>query len=154
MPSLLSVVVAAHEALEPQVADLLHLLDGARPLLRARVLQALAQLLHDGGLGVHPRADDEREAEALLVRRVEARHARGIRRVHAVQAGLSLLLAGLRGQRAAPQLLTGQVRVAPEDTLFTCRETYIKSKYETTCLPPNICCFIPNIMYIYKYIYF
>ena len=113
-------MVAEHEAAQTQSADLLHLLDPARPLLRVRVPQTLAQLLRDARAVVVPRAHHEREAEARLVVRVEARHARGLRGAHAVQAGGALLLARLRGQGAAPQVLPREVGVEPEDALLTC----------------------------------
>lgn len=64
--------------------------------------------------------DDEREAEAPLVVLVEPVHARGFVRAQRVQAGARLLLARLPGQRAELEVPARQVRVAPEDPLFTC----------------------------------
>ena len=117
-------LVAEHEALQPQAADLLHLLDPASPLLGVRVPQTLSQLLDDARPVVHPRTHHEREAEPRFVLSVEARHTRDLRGAQAVQPGGTLLLARLRGQGATLQVLTREVRVAPEDAFFTCREEH------------------------------
>lgn len=101
------------------MTDLLHLLDGARQLGRALVGEPLRQRAQDGRLGGPPRADHKREAEARLVFRVEARHARDLDRVQRVQSGLSLLLLRLPGQAAALEVSPREVRVASEDPLFT-----------------------------------
>lgn len=111
--------VRKQQGVDAQTADLLHLLDAARSLYNALVLAALGQLLQDGRLLVHPRANDEREPEALLVFLVQPRHARGFQGAQRVHASLSLLLKRLSGQGAAFEIPSSKIRVAPEDPLFT-----------------------------------
>lgn len=101
------------------MTDLLHLLDAACPLRRELVQTSLGQLLQDLLLVVHPSTDDKREPEAPLVLLVEPGHARGLRGVERVQSSSRLLVAGLPGQRAAVEVPAREVRVTPEDPLFT-----------------------------------
>lgn len=108
-----------NQSLQTQVTYLLHLLDAARPLHLALVETALGQLLQNLLFVVHPSADDKREPEAPLVLLVEVGQARGLRGVERVQSHALLLLAGLCGKRAAPEVSPRQVRVTPEDPLFT-----------------------------------
>lgn len=114
--------VHAHQGLQAQAADLLHLLDAARHLCRAPVAAALGQLAQNARLVVHAGADDEREAEALLVLGVEPGHEVHVPRAQGVHPGRCLLIGRLLGQGAAPQVPARQVRVAPEDALLTLTE--------------------------------
>lgn len=110
----------AHQALQAQLTDPLYLPDGTCELLGRCVGDASVELSQNGGPVVHAGADDEGEAEALLVPGVESADLSRLRRPQLRQAGLALLRLGLGGQRPPLEIPPRQVWVAPQDPFFTC----------------------------------
>lgn len=109
-----------HEPLQTEVTDLLHFIDGARPLYGALVPEPLLELPQDGRFVVHPHADHEGETEVILVFRIQPGHARDLGRGQCVQTGLDLFLSRLPGQSPTLEVSTREVGVNSEDSLFTC----------------------------------